>query len=93
MPALWFGFCLVVLAGATVWLGLDLHRFLATRETSAKALVRLLYSLFTATDTPVLPLVSGSLITGVTCLRRKKADPRLPENTVVSEDSAVANDV
>ena len=65
---IWFGLFLLVLVGTTLWLGLDLRQFFATDKPLELGSVRLAYSLFTASDTPVLPLMLGSLLTGLVCL-------------------------
>ncbi len=61
----WFGISLVSFLGATVWLGTDLSQFVQERGTSERAAVRLLHTLFIATDLPALPVVLGSFITGL----------------------------
>ena len=90
IPTLWFGLCVVILMAAAVWLGMDLRQFLATRETSDKAIIRPLFTLYMSSDTPVLPLVLGSFVTGLICVRRGQVNPR-PTDTDV-DDPAVAND-
>ena len=81
-PKLWFGLCLVLLIGALAWLGLDLREFLANREASGKVWVRPLFALYVSSDTPVLPLLLGSLLTGLVCLRIQKVDTRHAEETL-----------
>jgi hypothetical protein len=89
VPRVWFGLGLAALIAATVWLAVDLHNFVEARGTSEKAAVRILYTLLSAQDLPVLPLVLGSFMTGLISVRRvRTAGSELPNTDSTEKPTA-----
>lgn len=74
-PLIWFSIFFVCMAVTTAWLGLDLGNFLATQRTAEKVGTRLLFKLLTATEWPVLQLMSGCLVCGIISRRYRNQVP------------------
>jgi hypothetical protein len=80
VPKVWLGVSLIAFVGASVWLGMDLHHFIGQRGSSEKALMRLLYLLFSHTDVPVVQFVVATALAAL-------ASKRICESTHSSKDS------
>ena len=73
VPRFWLTASVVMFLATTVWLGLDIQKFLDRGGSSSKAGVRLLYKLFRETDRPVIPIATGCLVAGLFSLRKRSA--------------------
>ena len=80
-PKFWFAIALTTVVATTIWLSLDLREYMTAGGNAEKKHVKVIHTLVSNTDLPVVQIFLGSLIAGTFCLFFRKPKKKLAEDT------------